>query len=849
MNPRFAVVETHLTRAEARWKWLRFVLHSSILGLCLCVLVLALSAAILKGWVSSLALATTLFALLAVFGFIAWMVVIVSVAAGTCERSWLAAAIEKVEPRFLDRLNTLLFLERRSARPTDLVFARRIARQAQGVVAERVPPKAFSSAPTLSVLLGFLIAALATGLVIYSHSPWQHLLAARKIRAAAEAAAEKPLDLSLPTNNVEQSLAWGEVRITEPGADLKVTKVDVVPLQIEAAANQMLGAVNWFSTVNGRQEATHDLPPPSEPRYAIYQPILYLDELGLADWDVLTYYARATTDTTNAYASEVYFLEVRPFREDILKMPGGEKGNAYQTLNEISSLISRQQQVIRQTHQHVQRPPEPEQVRVQDRKKLADAEDDLGDSTRHLYAKMAADMENKPIGEALDNLAKAEGSLDSASQSLNENVMPTAQDRERDGLFELVAARKMFQKAVSDNPDAFEPPKPDGEETSPVVDSAKKLSQMAEFRDEARAARQFLQKTLEQQKALEQEVRGAARRDFPRLGEQEKQLQQSLADFQAQHPQSLKNSQPAHQAMQRAANSLGEKSLEASADTQSATRELAKLNSAAQRESAAQQLADAYKLKEMLDRQARTFDQSSRDDSKISDDELQSTAGAARETLNQLKRSAEQEPTRDAFGQPLRDALSGQNKVDLDASLMRLQQPQSAAERREQSGQARDALAGVSKAFEASQPKSLRLAQKGDSLKTPEQDRLSRGLAELDSLLKQMEKNGKVSPGEQAKQGQQALDDLQSGLAQMAVDNEANQQALLSLQQLLREPNPADLETLKKLMQQLQHFSVETSAQQAKHDDKPEVSNIDPTRLPPVYRGRIQKYFEKLSER
>ena len=64
-------------------------------------------------------------------------------------------------------------------------------------------------------------------------------------------------------------------------------------------------------------------------------------------------------------------------------------------------------------------------------------------------------MENRPIGEALDNLAKAEKSLDRASNLLADNIMDEAQNRERRALAELVAARKMFQKSVSDNPDAF----------------------------------------------------------------------------------------------------------------------------------------------------------------------------------------------------------------------------------------------------------------------------------------------------------------------------------------------------------------------------------------------------------
>src|SRR6185369_7539140 len=109
------------------------------------------------------------------------------------------------------------------------------------------------------------------------------------------------------------------------------------------------------------------------------------------------------------------------FREDILKMPGGENGKAYQTLAEMSALINRQQHIIRQTHQHVQKPPEQDTMRVQDRTKLSDAEGDLHESVDHLYAKMAAELENKPIGEAMDNLAKSGKSLTEASTLLKNN--------------------------------------------------------------------------------------------------------------------------------------------------------------------------------------------------------------------------------------------------------------------------------------------------------------------------------------------------------------------------------------------------------------------------------------------
>ena len=69
------------------------------------------------------------------------------------------------------------------------------------------------------------------------------------------------------------------------------------------------------------------------------------------------------------------------------------------------------------------------------------------------------------------------------------------------------------------------------------------------------------------------------------------------------------------------------------------------------------------------------------------------------------------------------------------------------------------------------------------------------------------------------------------------------------LDKVLKGEQPLDIGDLRKLLQDLQHFSVETSSRLAKNEEKPDVNNIDPSRLPPAYRGRIQKYFQKLSEK
>jgi len=80
-------------------------------------------------------------------------------------------------------------------------------------------------------------------------------------------------------------------------------------------------------------------------------------------------------------------------------------------------------------------------------------------------------------------------------------------------------------------------------------------------------------------------------------------------------------------------------------------------------------------------------------------------------------------------------------------------------------------------------------------------------------------------------------------------DTERSRELLVKLDRMLKAEKPIQVEDLRGLINELQHFSVETTAQMERKQDKPEVTNIDPTRLPPAYRGRIQKYFEKLSEK
>jgi hypothetical protein len=143
----------------------------------------------------------------------------------------------------------------------------------------------------------------------------------------------------------------------------------------------------------------------------------------------------------------------------------------------------------------------------------------------------------------------------------------------------------------------------------------------------------------------------------------------------------------------------------------------------------------------------------------------------------------------------------------------------------------------------------MQMAQKTDSLKPEGQDSFNQGMSELESLLKQLQEKRQVSPANQGKQGREALGNLQAGVRELYGDTERGTQLLLRLDRVLKSEKELNVEDLRSLINELQHFSVETADQMSRKEDKPEVTNIDPTKLPPAYRGRITKYFQRLSEK
>jgi hypothetical protein len=204
----------------------------------------------------------------------------------------------------------------------------------------------------------------------------------------------------------------------------------------------------------------------------------------------------------------------------------------------------------------------------------------------------------------------------------------------------------------------------------------------------------------------------------------------------------------------------------------------------------------------------------------------------------------------EAFGPPLREALGEKPRAALEEKLTQVEKAASPAARQEPAGQVQQALLKVCEAFEQSLPKAMRIAKDAAQSQPSQADGLQQGLAQLGSLLRQLESQRPVSPEDREKQRREAYFNLQNALRALAP---AQPTAVVLSRELDQDLKPGekafDAEVLKRLMAALEKFNRELHAEPENRAVKPEVTGLEAGRMPAAYRGRVEKYFQKLSEK
>ena len=727
-------------------------------GLILCLLWFGVELAAREGLITHRSVMHEWTLLFMTAGMLALLGIFIAALVQRQPRAWLAGTLEKGCAPLLDRLNTLVYLEKQPAAGASPSIRRRITDQTTAVLQKTRPVPVLDRARTWS-RLGLFLLALA-GVVffqVYFH-PFANLEADTVPTSKPE-----PFELA-PRTNVAETQAhssWGEVRIVDPGHDVRLTKVDVLPLQIEMTTSDTMQRPAWVTSIDGGPEVSHDLAQPTDPNYMVYQPVVYLDQLAVNDWDVVAYYARVDSDAPAKYASAISFIEIRPFREDILKATGGKKGNQrYELLNELTGLIKEQAMLLQQTHQHQLIAYPKDDLRLQDAQKLADGEKNLAVSADHFYGKIVSENENTPVGEILDELSLAQQRMNRAIPPLRDDVVAIGKQDEEAALAHLVACRKAFQKVISDHPDAFGGQDAgDLAETTPTAsDSLKKLSQVSEMHDRDQETMQALHNLAAREQALAQ-AHGSPQE---RLGEQ-MQIKSDFNDVTEKNPDLFHGSDQQQATvrenfMQSIVALSSVNPSEARADQIQAAASLRDLEQTVGQQHQAQQMATAYQLKKIIDQNAQQLGQEQAKPGSLSPQEVQDLTASAQRSTQTLKDIVDSN-TSGEFGPQLGQSLSAANQQALTQALAQFSGSPAGSGRSAAAGEAQKNLQNVAQAFAQSQPTLTSQIRQEDALQPAPADAFEQAERDLQSMILGIDGHAGPSP----KAGTQILDELRAG--------------------------------------------------------------------------------------
>lgn len=783
------LIEQQLRNAAFWWKWQLFVSRSALLGLGLVLAALLVGLAMAGGWLTSgtwAAGCVVALVLAAAFGAVG---VAVWTAETRKDRNWQAAAVEQSFEPLMDRLNTLVYLQGQHD-PAAGAYREAIQKQTHQLLAEHRDACRFSWRRTGACLTALLVAAVGTTAFYGYFQPWRNLKAAEP---AAVANAGDQESLAIPeTDSAErnaaaakENLPWGEVRISEPGRDLRITPLDIVPLQIEAAANRPIQRVDWTSSVNGQAPVVHPLPAPQDPRYSVYHEELLPEALGLKAWDVMSYFATATCEQDVAYQSEIYFLDVLPFREELESLPDP----AYRALEQMTAMMQRHQEVVRQTARL-------EQLAADDRKErsaaLAREQTDLADAAKHLSAELASQLDPAAAAPLAESLEQVEFWLEESKAALEKQDASEAQSSQHSALGELAEARRQTFAAARQRPEAFRGNDPLARSERSTGDDAEpaelelRVKELEEKQQKIDAAEESLAELQKKQDAIREQAPPDGGELPPRLARQQEEIRRELQRLMKEQPEELARELAAAQATDAASqpNDLeSELSQRIEAET---ARQLEQMARGLEQARQQQQAEQAETLEEWLDQSIDQLAKLENQPDAPAAEEMQSAADNARKLLDELEQMAGQQaasqpkPTQPQSG----ESKPGECKLGQEATSEKLQQLRKMCE-----GMCQGGGGG------AGGGQGQRQAAGG----------LKQGLQRMAQALSEDQKQAADQQADQ--QTDAALAEMQQRRESLQQGRKAVQDALLEQRTIERETNPQDRDAAPKMAERQQQLN------------------------------------------
>jgi len=593
------LLERRIAEKAQSSKWETAIKRTATLLSILSVLLFTLGLTAYSGVIQS----TSLFFLLAASSCIgtgfAWLISIILVVERRMDRKSLAAAVEQDHDMLQDRLNTVVELDQRIKDDHSAAMYRdAIEKQATGLVPKLRPANPLKKRSVNAHLLVMLLLGILAVNFYITKSPLQ-TLAANEAKAADEAKEQARQDnlqplvipdesITPPPDSEEQAGSdWGEIRISEPGRDLRITAHEDVPLLIEAASDRPLASITWQTQVNDSKEVTRPLPELEDPRYAVFQPTLNPKQLGLKEWDVTRYRATANAIDETRYGSSSYFVEIVPGAEALKQLPHA----GYESLEELTDLIHRQQQVIRSTEKLTDS-GDTDQQKTMD--SLAEREIGLASAGRSVQEKLSRRLDRKTLRKFASSIEAASTEFTNAETALLERAQTEAEQTEESALMHLVDARRELANLIEQYPESFA-----GSALSELEDQvtlsateadpelARLLKQLAQESQQINEASRGLNELLDQQEKLAQEAADIEEDRIPALPSPDLATKQhdiavQFDSLRKEFPKAFQNrkglSEKTASSMSRASDQLLENPNAASVSVEQAKNNLQKLN-------------------------------------------------------------------------------------------------------------------------------------------------------------------------------------------------------------------------------------------------------------------------------
>jgi Domain of unknown function (DUF4175) len=141
------------------------------------------------------------------------------------------------------------------------------------------------------------------------------------------------------------------VTFKSPGRDIKVTSLEEVFAEVVAEDDYGVQSLELVYAVNGGAEQAVALHKGGPRREVTGGHTFYLEEQSLSPGDVVSYYARAKDGTAHTSATDIYFMEVRPFEKEYrqAEQAGGQQQQGEGGEESPSALTRRQREIVAAT--------------------------------------------------------------------------------------------------------------------------------------------------------------------------------------------------------------------------------------------------------------------------------------------------------------------------------------------------------------------------------------------------------------------------------------------------------------------------------------------------------------------